>query len=427
MITLLLVSFLLLLVSGLPVAFVMGITAVIMLLSFSDTSLLLVPEIMYNSLHSFPLMAVPFFVIAASFMIKGGTAKYLVNAANVLVGSFSGGLAIVCVVSSMIFAAICGSSIATALSMGVIIIPSMISLGYKRSFATGLVAASGTMGILIPPSVALIIYGIATEESIPKLFLAGVLPGIMQGCLYMIWIIYYSRKMGYVGEPRKDRKDTWWIVAKATPAFLLPFIILGGIYSGIVTVTEAAALAAVVSIFISIFVYREIKIGQVIPVIGESMKMTGMVLIIVSTAMVFGTWITQAGIPASLVALVGKYNLPWWVFLIIVNILLLFLGMFLEVVSIMLITLPILFPLLKPLGIDPIHFGIIMVVNMEIAFITPPVGLNLYVLSTAAKAPLSEVVQGVLPFVMLSILLLILVTYWPSLSLYLPKLLMPTP
>lgn len=427
MIVFLIIFFLLLLITGLPVAFVMGITAAVMLIFFSSTPLLLVPEIMYNSLASFPLMAVPFFVIAATFMVRGGTARYLVDAANALVGSFNGGLAIVCVVSSMIFAAICGSSIATALSMGVIIIPAMMRLGYKRSFATGIVAASGTMGIMIPPSVALIIYGIVTEQSIPRLFLAGVLPGIMEGALYISWIIYYSKKMGYGGEPRKSLKETVWVLTKALPAFSLPFIILGGIYSGIVTVTEAAALAAVVSLFISMFIYREIKPLQVVPLIGESMKLAGMVMLIVSTAMVFGTWITQAGIPAHLAATVVEYNLPWWGFLLIVNFLLLALGMFLEVVSIMLITLPIIFPLLAPLGIDPIHFGIVMMVNMEVAFITPPVGLNLFVLSTASKAPLSEVIRGVMPFVILSIIELIIITYWPAFSLYLPKLLMPTP
>lgn len=421
------IVFLLLLVSGLPVAFVLGITAVIMLIFYSAAPLLLVPEIMYNSLASYPLMAVPFFVIAATFMVRGGTARYLIDAANAVVGSVTGGLAIVCVISSMFFAAICGSSIATALSMGVIIIPAMIKLDYKRSFATGLVAASGTMGIMIPPSIALIIYGIVTEQSIPRLFLAGVLPGILEGILYISWIIYYSNKMGYGGEPRKSLKETVRIIIKALPAFSLPFIVLGGIYSGIVTVTEAAALAAVASLFISMYIYREIKARQVIPLIGESMKLAGMVLLIVSTAMVFGTWITQAGIPASLAALVVKYNLPWWAFLIIVNLLLMLLGMFLEVVSIMLITLPIIFPLLAPLGIDPIHFGIVMMVNMEVAFITPPVGLNLFVLSTAAKAPLSEVIRGVIPFVLLSLAELVIITYWPAFSLFLPELLMPTP
>jgi C4-dicarboxylate transporter, DctM subunit len=427
MITLLLIVFSMLLFSGLPIAFVMGIISFVMLTFYSATPLILIPEIMYNSLASFPLMAVPFFVIAATFMARGGTARHLIDSANAIVGSFSGGLAIVCVVSCMVFAALCGSSVATALAIGVIIIPAMIKQGYSRSFATGIVAASGTMGILIPPSVAMIIYGIVTEESIPKLFLAGVLPGCLQGLLYILWITYYSKKKGYGGIPRKSLKELIPITAKALPAFSLPFIILGGIYSGIVTVTEAAALAAVVSLIISLFIYKEITPRQVIPLIGESMKLAGMVLFIVSTAMVFGTWLTQAGLPAKLVPLVTKYHLSWWMFLLIVNLILIVMGMFLEVVSIMLITLPIIFPLLAPLGINPIHFGIVMTVNMEIAFITPPVGLNLFVLSSASKAPLSEVIQGVFPFILLSILHLGIITYWPGLSLFLPKLLMPTP
>ncbi|MBW1973829.1 MAG: TRAP transporter large permease [Deltaproteobacteria bacterium] len=419
------IFFTLLLVTGLPIAFVLGMTSVIMLLFFSHTPLILIPEIMYNSLATFPLMAIPFFVIAAKFMVQGGTSKYLINAANSIVGSFSGGIAIVCVVSSMIFAAISGSSVATALSMGVIIIPAMMRLGYSRSFATGIVAASGTMGIMIPPSIALILYGIITDQSIPRLFLAGVLPGCLEGFLYIIWIIYYSKKKGYGGEERKSFGEMVKAVGKALPALSLPVIVLGGIYSGIVTVTEAAALAAVASIFISLVIYREIKPSQVIRLMGESMKSAGMIMFIIASAMVFGAWITQAGIPAQLVQLTQQYNLPWWAFLIVVNLLLLVLGMFLEVISIMLITLPIIYPVLGSLGIDPVHFAIVMTVNMEVALITPPVGLNLFVLSNVAKAPLSETIKGAAPFVILSLIELIIVTYWPSFSLFLPRLLMP--
>jgi C4-dicarboxylate transporter DctM subunit len=422
--TFLLVFFILLLLTGLPIFFVLGITSVVMLVLFSSTPLVMIPEIMFNSLATFPLMAIPFFVIAATFMVRGGTSKYLIQAADSLVGSLSGGIAIVCVLSSMIFAAICGSSVATALAMGVIIIPAMISLRYSRHFATGIVAASGTMGILIPPSIALILYGIITEESIPRLFLAGVLPGCLQGLLYISWIAFYSRKMGYGGQPRKSLKEIAAALGKALPAISLPFIVLGGIYSGIVTVTEAAALAAVVSLFVSLFIYREVKPRRVIYLFGESMKSAGMIMAIISTAMVFGTWITQAGIPARLVQMVGEYNLPWWGFLIIINIFLLILGMFLEVVSIMLITLPIIFPMLGPLGIDPVHFAVVMTVNMEIALITPPVGLNLFVLSNAAKAPLSEVIRGAAPFVALSLLELGIITYWPPFTLFLPRLIM---
>ncbi len=419
-----LILFFFLLVMGMPIAFVLGICSVIMIFFFSSTPLLLVPEYMFNSLASFPLMAIPFFVIAATFMTKGGTSKYLVNAANAIVGHFSGGLALVCVVASMFFAAICGSSVATALSMGVIIIPSMMALGYSRSFGAGLVAASGTMGIMIPPSIALILYGIIAEESIPRLFLAGIVPGVLEGVLYMIWIIYYSKRMGYRGETRKNPIEIKKAVFKALPALSLPVIVIGGIYSGIVTVTEAAALAAVVSIIISIFIYGEVKVTELISLTAESMKSAGMIMYIIATALIFGAWLTEAQIPAQIVAVVVEHNLPWWVFLIVVNILLLLLGMFLEVVSIILITLPIFLPLINALGIDPIHFAIIMTVNMEVALITPPVGLNLYVLSGVTGAPLAEIIKGVAPFVILSLIELALITYWPTLSLFLPNLLM---
>ena len=416
--------FALLLVSGMPIAFVLGVSSLIMLTFFSSTPIVLVPEIMYNALASFPLMAIPFFVIAANFMVKGGTSKHLISAANALVGQFSGGLAIVCVISSMIFAAICGSSVATALAMGVIIIPAMMQRGYTRSFASGIVAASGTMGIMIPPSIALILYGIIAEESIPRLFLAGVIPGIIEAILYISWIVFYSRKKGFRRDKRKTWNEVFTAQFKALPALSLPVIVIGGIYSGIVTVTEAAALAAVAAIIISVFIYRECRLREVIPIIGDSMKNAGMIMFIIASALVFGAWLTEEQIPANLVQFALTHDMPWWAFLIVVNIMLLILGMFLEVVSIILITLPIFLPVIHALGIDPIHFAIIMTVNMEVALITPPVGLNLFVLSNVTKAPLSEIIKGVSPFVILSIIELIVITYWPTLSLFLPNLIM---
>jgi C4-dicarboxylate transporter DctM subunit len=413
-----------LLCSGLPIVFVLGITALVMMALFSPTPLIMVPEVMYNSLFSFPLMAIPFFVLAAQFMVRGGTSRYLIAAANCFVRHFWGGLAIVCVISCMIFAAICGSSVATALAMGVIVIPAMMGGGYPRSFATGVVAASGTIGIMIPPSVALILYGVITEESIPRLFLAGVLPGCLEGALYIIWICYYSRKKGFRGGERAGLKETLEATFKAIPALAMPFIVLGGIYSGIFTVTEAASLAAVAAIVISLFVYREVKFSQVISITADGMKSAGMIMFIISTAIVFGNWITEAGIPARLVEFAKEANLSPIMFLIFVNILLLILGMFLEVVSILLITLPIIMPVLQHLGIDLIHFAIIMTVNMEVALITPPVGLNLYVLSGVARAPLSEVTRGAFPFVILGFIEIAIITYWPQFSLFLPNLIM---
>jgi C4-dicarboxylate transporter DctM subunit len=420
----LIIVFFLLLLTSLPIVFVMGITSVIMLLLFTNTPLVMIPEVMFNALFNYALVAIPFFIIAATFMTQGGLTRHLVNAAKAILGQFSGGMAIVCIICSMIFAAICGSSTASAIAMAVVIVPSMIALGYSRSFSTGIVAASGSMGLMIPPSIAFILYGIVTDVSIPRLFLAGVLPGCLEGFLYMIWIVYYSKKMGYHGEPRKSLREIVSLVGKALPAFSLPIIVLGGIYSGIVTVTEAAALAAVVSVFISLFIYREIRPRQVLPLFAESMKLAGMIMFIISTALVFGAYITQAGIPAKLVTLMVEYNLPWWAFLIIINLVLLLFGMFMEGSSILLISLPIIFPVLEPLGIDPVHFAVVMVVNGEIGVITPPVGMNLFALSSATKAPVSEVMRGAFPFVILGLIELVIITYWPSFSLFLPNLVM---
>jgi C4-dicarboxylate transporter DctM subunit len=416
--------FFLLLLSGIPIVFVLGITSLVMLFFFSTTPLLIIPEIMYNSLASFPLMAIPFFVIAAEFMSKGGSSRRLIEAANSIVGALPGGLAIVCVLCSMIFAAICGSSVATALAMGVIIIPAMMARGYSQTFSVGLVAASGTMGILIPPSIPLILYGIIADESIPRLFMAGFLPGFLQGGLYIGWILYYSKKNDFRGSERQTISQMLTAVGKALPDLSLPVIVIGGIYSGFVTVTEAAALGAVAALWVSLGIHREFKLRDVVMITGNAMKSAGMIMFIISTAMVFGTWLTQAGIPAAAVELIRSWNLQWWAFLLTVNVILLIMGMFLEVVSIMLITLPILLPMAQAFGIDLIHFAIIITVNMELALITPPVGLNLYVLSNVAQVSLSTVCRGVTPFIMLSFLLLGIVTYWPTLSLILPQMLL---
>ncbi len=415
-----------LLCMGVPIAFTLGITAMVMLAFYSVTPLFVVPEVMYNALDTFPLVAIPFFVTAAQFMVRGGTSRYLVEAANAYVGHLRGGLAIVAVVSCMFFAAICGSSVASALAIGVIIISSMIDFGYTRSFAAGVVAASGTMGIMIPPSVALILYGIIAEESIPRLFLAGVTPGLLEGALYIVWIAYYSRRKGYGGGPRSTLPEALRATGKAIPALCLPFIILGGIYGGFVTVSEAAALAAIVSIFVSVFVYRGVKFPQIIPISAEAMRSAGMIMFIISTAIVFGNWLTESGIPQAIAGLMTEAKLSPYIFLFIVNLILLFMGMFLEVASTMLITLPILMPLVRVLGIDPIHFGIVMTTNMELALITPPVGLNLYVICGVSKASLWEAIQGAFPFVCLGFVELAIVTYWPDFCLFLPRLLMGT-
>lgn len=421
----LLLIFLVLLLMGTPIAFVLGITSLIMIVLFSNTSPLMVPEVMYNAMDSYSLMAIPFFMIGAQFMLKGGISRYLIDAANSYVRHLRGGLAIVCVLACMVFAAICGSSAATALAMGVIIIPEMIKRGYPQSFATGVVAASGTMGIMIPPSLAFILYGILTEQSIPRLFLAGMMPGILEGALYIGWISFYSRRKGFRGGERATKKEVITSTTKALPALSLPVLVLGGIYSGIVTVTEAAALFAIAAIIASIFIYRGVRLNEVIRISGESMLSAGMILIILSTAVVFGNWVTEAKIPAHVVDVLSEMNLSPLMFLVFINILILILGAFLEGVSITLILVPVLLPILEHMGIDLIHFAVILTVNMEVAMLTPPVGMNLFVISGASRAPLSVVIRGSLPFVIIGFFQIALVTYFPSISLFLPNLIMP--
>jgi len=416
--------FLILLVSGLPVAFVLGITTLVMVLFFSQTPLIMIPDVMYSALNSFTLIAIPFFVIGAQFMVRGGTSKYLLDAANCYVRHLWGGLAIVAVIGCMLFAAICGSSTATALAMGVFMIPEMIKRGYPRHFAAGVVAASGTMGAIIPPSLGLILYGILASESIPRLFLAGVMPGILEGALYIAWIHLYSRKKGIHGGERATGKETLDATVKALPALSLPIIVLGGIYSGIVTVTEAAALASVAALVISLFIYKEVKPKEILPIAGEAMMSAGMIMFIISTALLFGHWITEAGIPFRLIAFLSDLNLSPYLFLLFVNILFLILGAFLDAVSVTLITIPILLPVLQHMGIDLVHFGIILTVNMEVGCITPPVGLNLFVLSGATRAPLSEIVRGAFPFMIIGFVQIAIITYLPQFVLFLPKLLM---
>lgn len=289
-------------------------------------------------------------------------------------------------------------------------------------FALGTVAAAGTLGILIPPSLPMIVYGVIAEESVPRLFLAGVIPGLMQATLFVIWIKFYANYRQYPVEAALSRSEQWRMTVRAFPALLIPVIILGGIYSGIMTVTEAAGVAAAVAIVEGLFVYRGVKFGDLIEVLSESVKLTATIIFIIIGALAFGHWITSAGIAEQLVQFVKGLNLKAWQFLLFINLVMLVLGMFLEVFAIILIVMPLILPILKALDINLVHFGIVLTINMEIALISPPIGLNLFVLSSVAKQPLGTAVRGVLPFLIMMLGLLVLITYVPQISLWLPDL-----
>ena len=410
-----------LLALGFPIYMVLGLTA-LLLFWVSGQPPIAVAQKIVDELNSQTLLAVPFFVVAATLMERGGIARALIEAASTWVGRVRGGLGLVCVVACMIFAAMCGSSVATAMAMGTVLVPAMLRLKYDRHFAAGVVGASGTLGILIPPSLAMVVYGVIADESVPRLFLAGVVPGIMQGALIAAWVLFYSYRRSYPKDTASLPGEFWRKNLRALPALSIPLIVLGGIYGGAATVTEAAALSAIVAIIISVFIYRETKPRDLLSVLAEAMQNSAAIMIIIATALVFGHWITESGLAPWLIATLKGWNLEAWHFLLIVNGILLIMGMFLEVFSVLLIAMPVIVPLLKPLGIDPVHFGIVVTINMELALLTPPVGMNLFVLSTITRAPLAEVIRGTTPFIILMLFLLILITYVPAISLWLPRL-----
>ena len=416
-----LVLFFGLLAAGMPIFLVLGACAAV-LYGVSGQPMIGVAQVIIDHLNSSTLMSLPLFVMAAAFMRQGGVAKALVDVSAAWLGGIRGSLGLVTVVACTLFAAICGSSVATALAMGTILLPAMIEKGYPRSFALGVIGASGTIGIVIPPSLALILYGIVAEQSVPRLFLAGILPGLLQAAAFFAWVWYDARRRNFPKEPSLPYRDRLVVTVRALPALAVPVIVLVGIYGGIVTVTEAAALAAAVALLVSLVFYRGFRLTQTLSVIADALRSAGTIMLIVASALAFGHWMTKSGAPAQLVNWVLAHHLPTWMFLLSINVLLLVLGCFLEVVAALLLVIPILAPALIPLGVDPVHFSIIFTHNMEIALIHPPVGLNLYVLSTISDAPIGEVIRGILPFLILLLIVLGIITYVPALTMWLPGL-----
>jgi C4-dicarboxylate transporter DctM subunit len=416
-----LVLFFGLLAAGMPIFLVLGACAAV-LYFLSGQPIVGLAQNMIDQLNSTILMSLPLFVMAAAFMRRGGVAQALVDLATAWLGGIKGSLGLVAVVSCALFAAISGSSVATALAMGTILLPAMIERGYPRSFALGVLGASGTIGVVIPPSLALILYGIVTEQSVPRLFLAGIMPGLLQAAAFFLWVLWYARRKNFPSEPPMAMTTRWRVTWRALPAMAVPAVVLIGIYGGFMTVTESAAMAAVTSLAVSLIVYRGFRWTATLSVIAEALSSAAVIMLIIATALVFGHWMTGSGIPAQLVKFVAGQGLSTWEFLLAMNIMLLIIGCFLEVVSTLLLVMPILAPALIPLHVDPVHFGIIFTHNMEVGLVHPPVGLNLYVLSTISDAPIGEVIRGIFPFLIILLLVLALITYWPALTLWLPDL-----
>ena len=414
--------FIILLILGVPIYLTMGLTSG--LVFATEGSLVPLAQKIIDELNSPTLLAVPYFVVAAIFMERGGVAKALINAATAWIGRIHGGLGLVSVLTCAIFAAMCGSSVATAIAMGTIMIPAMLRNGYSPAFAGGILVSAGTLGILIPPSLAFVVYGVLADASIPRLFLGGVVPGLISAAMMGVYVYFFSKKNGYVDRVPMPREEKIKKTLNAVPALLVPVVVLGGLYGGFVTLTETAALSAVVAIVLALFVYREVKPSDFLQVMTHAVRSAAAIMIIIAMALAFGHLITEMGVAQKTLEFVKGLDIKPWQFLLAVNILLIFLGMFLEVFSILLIMVPIILPLLEPLGIDPIHFGVMLVINMELALMSPPVGLNLFVISNISKIPLAQVLRGTMPFFFLMVGLLIVVTYIPIISTWLPNLLM---
>jgi C4-dicarboxylate transporter DctM subunit len=435
-----------LLLLGVPIAVSLGFSSILFLLVLSDTSLSSIAQTLFQAMAGhYTLLAIPFFILASSFMSTGGVAKRIIRFSIAVVGHFHGGLAIAGVFACMLFAALSGSSPATVVAIGSIVIAGMRQVGYSRDFAAGVIANAGTLGILIPPSIVMVVYASATDVSVGRMFLAGVIPGLLAGTMLMtsIYLIAKVRNLpkgewlGW-GEVFESGTDAGW-------GLFLIVIILGGIYGGIFTPTEAAAVAAVYAFLISVFVYRDMgplarpegernlslmqkPIALVTAffhpdtrdTLFEAGKLTVTLMFIIANALILKHVLTDEQIPQTIAAAMLDAGLEWWAFLIIVNIILLIGGQFMEPSGLIVIVAPLVFPIAIELGIDPIHLGIIMVVNMEIGMITPPVGLNLFVTSGVAGMPMMRVVRAALPFLAVLFVFLIMITYIPWLSTYLP-------
>ena len=408
---------------GVPIAFSLGLSSILTILFFTSDSLSSMALKLFDTMHHYTLLAIPFFILASAFLTTGGVAKRLIRFAIAAVGHLTGGMAIAAVLACMLFAAVSGSSPATVAAIGSIVIGAMVKGGYPQKYAAGIICNAGTLGILIPPSIVMVVYAAATEQSVGQLFMAGVIPGILLGLMLAIAIFFSAHKMKIPLQAKASLRELLTAARDAIWGLGLIIVVLGGIYGGLFTATEAAAVAAVYAFVIALFVHRDMRFREVPRVFADAGKVTVMLLFIIANAMLFAHVLTTERIPQMMAETIVGWGLSAWQFLIVVNILLLIAGNFMEPSSVLLIMAPILFPIAVQLGIDPIHLGIIMVVNMEIGMITPPVGLNLFVTSGVTGMPLWEVVKAASPWLLVMLTFLILITYIPQISLFLPQLL----
>ncbi|MFY9461010.1 MAG: TRAP transporter large permease subunit [Aquabacterium commune] len=415
---------LVLMLTGMPISISLGLTVLTFIFGFTNVPVESVALKLFTGIEKFEIMAIPFFILAGNFLTHGGVAKRMINFATSMVGHHHGGLGLAGVLACALFAAVSGSSPATVVAIGSILLPAMVKAGFPKQFGAGIITTSGALGILIPPSIVMVMYSVSTNTSVGALFMAGVVPGAMLAFLLGLTSWWRARKFGYPRMPKATFAERMKALRESGWGLLLIVIVMGGIYTGFFTPTEAAAMAAVYAFIIAVFVYKDMSLKDVPRVLLASANMSAMLLYIITNAVLFSFVLANENIPQTLADWLVGMGLGPIAFLLVVNILLLVAGNFMEPSSIVLIMAPILFPVAMKLGIDPVHFGILIVVNMEVGMCHPPVGLNLYVASGITKMGITELTVAVWPWLLTMLGFLVLVTYYPPLSLWLPNLLM---
>lgn len=419
MIAILIISLLVFFFLGVPVAVALGLSSLLAIIVSGDMTILAVLQRIFVSLDSFTLMAIPLFILAGVIMEYGGISQKLINFANALTGHIRGGLALVTVVTTLFFAAISGSSVAATAALGSILIPAMIRRGYHKEFASGVQGISGTLGIILPPSIPLILYGVAAGASIGDLFVAALMPGLLIGIGLMITVMIIAKRRDYQTEPTTSAKGLLKAFVEAIPAILMPVIILGGIYSGIFTATEAAGVAVVYAFLVSVFIYRGITIKNINTLLTSATETTASIMFILGAAGLFSWILTIEDIPQQVASTITSISDNPSVFLLFVALLLLLVGMFMETNAAIMILAPILVPIAIEVGVDPVHFGIVMIVTLALGMVTPPMGLNLFVVGKISNTRIDKLTKALIPFYISVLIALIIITFIPDVSMFL--------
>ena len=410
------------LVVNVPVGIAIGVSSLAAVLADGRLSSTYIVQQLVTSADSFPLMAIPLFILAGELMSAGGVSKRILNVCNVFFGRITGGLAIVTVIVCMFFAAVSGSGPATVAAVGSMVVPTMLEKGYSKSFTLALIATAGSIGVVIPPSIPMVIYGVSTSTSISGMFMAGFLPGILLGIGLIICCYFYCKKQGWKGDDRRyTAKEKLAAIWDAKWALINPVIILGGIYAGIFTPTEAAAVAAVYAFICGTFIHRELNIKNIFDPIAASCSTTGTTMVIIGCATAFTKILTIQRIPDMITKGISGLTTNYVLILLLINLLLLIVGCFMDTTPAMMVLSPILLPIALSIGMNPIHFGVIMVVNLAIGFITPPLGINLFVAARVGREPLETVTSGIMRFMVVMLICLMLITFIPAISMLIPN------